>query len=70
MRTQAGSSGFAVTTNTEANELRAGHNRLERQVALNVDVALEAASHTHISRPLDLALDRQIRGDDGLTPLR
>src|ERR1035437_5557752 len=38
--------------------------RIDREVALHVYVALEASRDSHVAGALDLALDRELRGDD------
>jgi hypothetical protein len=39
--------------------------RLDRQVALDVDVALELSGDADVARAFDLAFDDEARGDDG-----
>ena len=43
--------------------------RLDVEVAVDADIALEPSRHAHVARSLDLAFDGQVRGDDGLSSL-
>src|SRR5258707_10737120 len=69
--------GFDVALKLAADHDDAGQDlagkmgpRLDAEIAVDTNIPLEAARHTYISRPLDLALDRQIRGNDRFAPLR